>query len=94
MVLENPTHAPSPRFDCHAYLESMKTIDSLDVPTGTPKVFGVGSATFFPVATARMRRRDFPASGEVISLWFAMLSPLIGLVVGFLGAWLFAWLTT
>jgi hypothetical protein len=40
-----------------------------------------------------MRRRDFPASGEVISLWFAMLSPLIGSVVGFLGAWLFTWLT-
>jgi hypothetical protein len=69
----------------------MKTIDSLDVPTGTPKAFGAGAATFFP---SRARRRDFPASGEVISLWFAMLSPLIGLGVGFLGAWLFTWLTT
>ncbi|HWN25108.1 MAG TPA: hypothetical protein VNN16_08360 [Candidatus Sulfotelmatobacter sp.] len=69
----------------------MKTINSLDFPTGTPKAFGAGAATFFPVTSAR--RRDFPASGEVISLWFAMLSPLIGLVVGFLGAWLFTWLT-
>ena len=74
----------------------MKTINSLDFPTATPKAFGAGAATFFPVTSApsRARRRDFPASGEVISLWFAMLSPLIGLVVGFLGAWLFTWLTT
>jgi hypothetical protein len=74
----------------------MKTINSLDFPTGTPKAFGAGAARFFPVTSApsRARRRDFPASGEVISLWFAMLSPLIGLVVGFLGAWVFTCLTT
>jgi hypothetical protein len=25
-----------------------------------------------------------------IALWFAMLSPLIGLIIGLLGAWLFS----
>jgi hypothetical protein len=29
-----------------------------------------------------------------IALWFAMLSPLIGLIIGFLGAWFFSWLTS
>jgi hypothetical protein len=28
-----------------------------------------------------------------IALWFAMLSPLIGLIVGLLGAWLYSQLT-
>jgi phosphate/sulfate permease len=71
----------------------MKTINLLN---GLPLPPSSHRATFFPVigATARVRRRDFPALGEVISLWFAMLSPLIGLVIGFLGAWFVAWLTS
>jgi len=31
---------------------------------------------------------------EAIPLWFAISSPLIGVVIGFLGAWLITWLTT
>jgi hypothetical protein len=31
---------------------------------------------------------------EAIPLWFAISSPLIGLVIGFLGAWFVTWLTT
>ncbi len=70
----------------------MKTINSLDVPTGSPKVFGAGSATFFPVASAR--RRDVLPLREALPLWFAISSPLIGLILGFLGAWFVTWLTS
>jgi len=31
---------------------------------------------------------------EAIPLWFAISSPLIGLIIGFLGAWFVNWLTT
>jgi len=31
---------------------------------------------------------------EAIPLWFAMSSPLIGLIIGFLGAWFVTWLTS
>ena len=83
----------------------MKTIDSLDVTSGTPKVrhsdglvpwraFGAGAATFFPVASARARRRDVLPLREALPLWFAMSSPLIGLILGFLGAWFVTWLTS
>ena len=55
-----------------------------------------GNATLFAVAGAssRIRRRDSLALGEAIPLWFAVLSPFIGLIIGFLGAWLFSSLTS
>ncbi|MEY2556413.1 MAG: hypothetical protein QOF93_1557, partial [Verrucomicrobiota bacterium] len=31
-------------------------------------------------------------STTLIAFWFVALSPVIGLIVGFLGAWLFSWL--
>jgi hypothetical protein len=31
---------------------------------------------------------------EVIPLWFAVSSPLIGVIIGFLGAWFVTWLTS
>jgi len=31
---------------------------------------------------------------EAISLGFAVSSPLIGLIIGFLGAWFVTWLTS
>jgi hypothetical protein len=31
-------------------------------------------------------------STTLIPFWFVALSPVIGLIVGFLGAWLFSWL--
>ena len=43
---------------------------------------------------SRIRRRDSLALGEAIPLWFAVLSPFIGLIIGFLGAWLFSSLTS
>ncbi|PYJ53768.1 MAG: hypothetical protein DME83_01705 [Verrucomicrobia bacterium] len=74
----------------------MKTINALDVATETPKAFGPGRATLFPVANARprIRRRDLVPLSEAISLGFAVSSPLIGLIIGFLGAWFVTWLTS
>ncbi|PYI63046.1 MAG: hypothetical protein DMC60_01185, partial [Verrucomicrobia bacterium] len=40
------------------------------------------------------RRRESLLLGETIPFWFAVSSPLIGLVVGVGGAWLFSWLTS
>jgi len=31
---------------------------------------------------------------EAISFWLALSSPLTGLIIGFLGAWFFNWLTS
>jgi len=42
----------------------------------------------------RLRRRDSLPLREAIPLWFAISSPLIGLIIGFLGAWFVTWLTT
>ena len=39
-------------------------------------------------------RRDPLPLREAISLWFAISSPLIGVMVGLLGAWFVTWLTT
>jgi len=72
----------------------MKTVNSLEVATGTPKPFAAGPAAFFPVASARAQRRDVLSLREAVPLWFAMLSPLIGLIIGFLGAWLLSSLTS
>jgi hypothetical protein len=41
-----------------------------------------------------IRRRDSLPLREVIPLWFAISSPLIGLIIGFLGAWFVTWLTS
>jgi hypothetical protein len=40
------------------------------------------------------QRPDLPAVGETISFWFAISSPLTAIVIGFLGAWFFTWLTS
>jgi len=51
---------------------------------------------FFPITNTgfRLRRRDSLPLNEAIPFWFAVSSPLIGLVLGFLGAWFVTWLTT
>ncbi len=74
----------------------MKTINVLDVAAETPRAFGAGRATLFPVANARpgIRRRDLLPLSEAISRGFAVSSPLIGLIIGFLGAWFVTWLTS
>ena len=42
----------------------------------------------------RLRRRDSLSLREAIPLWFAISSPLIGVMIGLLGAWFVTWLTT
>lgn len=73
----------------------MKTIHSLDV-AGTAKPFAAGSSMPFAMTITRMRKRkgESVLLSEVIPLWFAISSPLIGLVLGFLGAWFVTWLTS
>jgi hypothetical protein len=39
-------------------------------------------------------RRHSPSLREAIPLWFAISSPLIGVMIGLLGAWFVTWLTT
>ena len=41
-----------------------------------------------------MRGLDLFSLREAIPFWFAISSPLTGLIVGFLGAWLVTWLTS
>jgi hypothetical protein len=41
-----------------------------------------------------MRERDLFSLPEAIPFWFAISSPLTGLILGFLGAWLVTWLTS
>jgi CheY-like chemotaxis protein len=41
-----------------------------------------------------IRRRDSLPLREAIPLWFAISSPLIGVIFGFLGAWFVTWLTS
>ena len=49
-----------------------------------------------PIPNSRwqIRRRNSLPLREAIPLWFALSSPLIGLIIGFLGAWFVAWLTS
>jgi len=42
---------------------------------------------------ASWRRHALPLR-EAIPLWFAISSPLIGVMIGLLGAWFVTWLTT
>jgi hypothetical protein len=42
----------------------------------------------------RLRRRVSLSLQEAIPLWFAISSPLTGLILGLLGAWFFTWLTS
>jgi hypothetical protein len=73
-------------------LEAMKAIRSLNqlVPDEAP-----GHSTN-PTASRHwhIRRRDSLPLREAIPLWFAISSPLIGLIIGFLGAWFVTWLTS
>jgi hypothetical protein len=77
----------------------MKTISSLDGLSLESRNLGTGPTTFFPAvkarkARSRVRRNDVLPLREAISLWFAVSSPLIGILIGFLGAWFVTWLTS
>jgi hypothetical protein len=74
----------------------MKTISSLDGLSLESRNFATDRTTFFPAvkARSRVRRRDVLPLSEAIPLWFAVSSPLIGILIGFLGAWFVTWLTS
>ena len=74
----------------------METIDSLDGLPLASRNRATGRTTLLAVtsASSRARRRDMLPLSEAIPLWFAMSSPLIGLIIGFLGAWVVTWLTS
>jgi hypothetical protein len=73
-------------------LDAMKAIHSVNqlLPQEA------SSQSTIPISSAhwRVRRRDSLPLREAIPLWFAISSPLIGLIIGFLGAWFVTWLTS
>jgi hypothetical protein len=71
----------------------MKTINFVD---GLIRQDSSGRSTLLPTADARWRlgRRAQLQLRETIPLWFALSSPLTGLVLGLLGAWFVTWLTS
>ena len=40
------------------------------------------------------QKPELDAVGKTISFWFAVSSPLTGILVGLVGAWFFTWLTS
>jgi hypothetical protein len=74
-------------------LESVKTINFVD---GLIRQDSSGRSTVLPTADARSRlpRRARLQLREAIPLWFALSSPLTGLLLGLLGAWFVTWLTS
>jgi hypothetical protein len=74
----------------------MKTINSLYGLSLGSRSHGTGRATLFSITSgpSGLRRRGSLVLREAVPLWFAIFSPLIGLGVGFLGAWVFTWLTS
>jgi len=43
---------------------------------------------------SKAQKPDSDAVGKTISFWFAISSPLTGILIGFLGAWFFTCLTS
>jgi hypothetical protein len=70
----------------------MKAIHSLN--RFLPQQASAHSAIPVPSTRWDLRRRDALPLREAIPLWFAISSPLIGLIIGFLGAWFVNWLTS
>ena len=71
---------------------AMKARHSLD--RLLPQEASGPSTTPLPITHWHIRRRDSLPLREAIPLWFAISSPLIGLIIGFLGAWFVTWLTS
>jgi hypothetical protein len=72
--------------------ESMKASHSLDQLL--PQEASSPSTISIPHTPWHIRRRDSLPLREALPLWFAISSPLIGLILGFLGAWFVTWLTS
>ena len=87
---QNPTHAHLLGMESSSSVAGMKATHSLDqlLPREAS-----GHSTI-PSTQWHFRRRDSLPLREAIPLWFAISSPLIGLIIGFLGAWFVTWLTS
>jgi len=73
-------------------VEGMKATHSID--RLVPQEPSDHSTVQITSANWHLRRRDALPLREAIPLWFAISSPLIGLIIGFLGAWFVTWLTS
>jgi hypothetical protein len=73
-------------------VEGMKATHSFD--RLVPQEASGHSTVHTTGAHWHLRRRDALPLREAIPLWFAISSPLIGLIIGFLGAWFVTWLTS
>lgn len=73
-------------------LEAMKAIHCLN--RLLPQEASDGSTIHITSKRWHLRRRDSLPLREAIPLWFAISSPLIGLIIGFLGAWFVTWLNS
>jgi hypothetical protein len=71
-------------------LQAMKESHSLDQLLSQE----ISGESAIPSTPWHIRRRDSLPLREAIPLWFAVSSPLIGLILGFLGAWFVTWLTS
>lgn len=71
--------------DCN----SDKKSDTRAIPVADTKNTLKGMKTI--VETANVKEEAIPLK-EVIPFWFALSSPLLGALLGFLGAWFVAWL--
>ena len=78
--------------DPSSSIEDMKATHSLD--RLVPQEASGHSTVQITSAHWHLRRRDALPLREAIPLWFAISSPLIGLIIGFLGAWFVTWLTS
>jgi hypothetical protein len=70
----------------------MKAIRSLD--SLIPQQVSGHSTVKIAAPHWHLRRRDSLPLREAIPLWFAISSPLIGVIIGFLGAWFVTWLNS
>jgi hypothetical protein len=59
--------------------------------TELAKRFDAGDPQPLPTTTPK---RNSVSLSETAPFWFAVASPLIGLLIGFLGAWFVTWLTS
>ncbi|PYJ28072.1 MAG: hypothetical protein DME89_07310, partial [Verrucomicrobia bacterium] len=59
--------------------------------TKRTKILGMNTENHAPW---RLRKRGWLSLPEAIPLWFAICSPLTGLILGLLGAWFVTWLTS
>ena len=70
-------------------LDSLRRNGMVRSPNELPKKI----VSVFTIKHASWRRHALPLR-EAIPLWFAISSPLIGVMIGLLGAWFVTWLTT